>query len=397
MSRLACVVAMFLALGAPPAAAQTSNIVVTHYRAYNAALERGDLETAETEARAALNASETRDGDGGSTAVLALNLAHVLLQRNKPADAAAPAGRALALAQSQGEASRVDPLVAELAVQRAALPSATPESAEQFWFALLRAREGGTRNEPVYDAASDLGKWALARDSFDLAARAWRVASNASPGDDPEAILARAEALRALGTALLLRDIARNRTVVIANITRRSDASEADSSPIEPLTESVRITRPLAAIPGPDNALTNSQYSFALSLALLNASIARLGSMNGWDETPQLSRSSEVGGIMLAPANHAGGPLCAMTVRTEPNLRYPREAQNRFGVGSVVMRVAFGPDGALVSATPIATAGGEAFAAEARRVRWTAARADPEQDCTPPAVWLRSVTFLFSD
>jgi hypothetical protein len=70
-----------LALVALPAAAQTPNPVVGHYRAYNAALERGDLATAETEARAALAASEMRDGDGGSTAVLALNLAHVLLQR----------------------------------------------------------------------------------------------------------------------------------------------------------------------------------------------------------------------------------------------------------------------------------------------------------------------------
>jgi hypothetical protein len=302
------------------------------------------------------------------------------------------------LAQTLGEASRVDPLVAELAALRSALPNATPESAEQFWFAILRAREGGMRSESVYDAASDLGHWALERDEFELAARAWRVAGDASPGDDPEAILARAEALRALGSALLLRDIARNRTVVIGSLTRGSIKSEADSSPIEPLIESVRITRALAAVAGPNNALTNAQYSFALSLALLNASISRLGSMNGWDDdAPNLSNSGELGGIVLAPAGHDGGPICAMNVRPEPNLRFPREAQNRYGVGAVVMRVTFAPDGTLISADPIATAGGEAFAAEARRVRWRAARAEPEQDCTPPAVWPRSITFIYAD
>lgn len=62
---------------AGPVAAQAPNPVLTHFRAYRAALESNDLPTAEREAAAALAASEARDGDGGRTAVLALNLASI--------------------------------------------------------------------------------------------------------------------------------------------------------------------------------------------------------------------------------------------------------------------------------------------------------------------------------
>ncbi len=398
MARFLSLIAAVLLLAVPPVAAQTHNPVLAHYREYSAALERGDLAAAETAGRAALTASEQRDGDGGSTAVLALNLAHILLEQNKPVEAAAPAQRALSIAQASGESARIDPLVAELAVQRAALPSAAPESGEQFWFVLLRANEGGARSDSVYDAATDLGRWASDHDQFELAARAWRVASNASPGDDAEAILARAEALRGLGAALLLRDIARNRTVVIGGLTRRSDTSEADTSPMEPLIEAVRITRPLARVPGPTDALTNTQYSFAVSLALMNAARARLGSMNGWEETTRMTDWSELSGIALPHAGQENATLCTMNVMPTSALRFPREAQNRYGVGAVVMRFALASDGTILSAEPIASAGGDAFLNEARRVQWrTSRREDAAPGCAPPAVSFRSIAFVFPD
>ena len=66
------------------ASAQTPNPVIQHYRAYQAALDANDFVAAEREAAAALAASEQRDGDGGRTAVLALNLALVRFNHSDP-------------------------------------------------------------------------------------------------------------------------------------------------------------------------------------------------------------------------------------------------------------------------------------------------------------------------
>jgi hypothetical protein len=78
------VAAAFAALLTVASATAQTNPVLQHYRAYAAALERGDLATATTEAQAALAASEARDGDGGRTAVLSLNLATVQLWAGHP-------------------------------------------------------------------------------------------------------------------------------------------------------------------------------------------------------------------------------------------------------------------------------------------------------------------------
>ena len=381
-----------------PVLAQTPDPVRENYRAYAAALERNDLDAAETAARAALSASQQRDGDGGSTGVLALNLAHLLLERQRPDDALAPARRAYAIAEAAGEASRLDRHVALLAMSRAELPTMTAESAERFVIELTNASEGASRNESVYDAASDLGGWAIAHESYDLAARAWQMAVDASPGEGTEALLARAAALRGVGAAMLLRDIERGRTVAISNVTRRVNGQDADISPIAPLIEAVRITRPLTNL-GP-NAMqfTNAQYQFGLSLALLNAARSRLGAMNGWSTVGDITDWSQLGGVTLAPDNFVGGEICVMNISSHPRLRYPREAQNRYGVGAVVVRFAYAPDGTILSADPIATAGGEAFADAVRRVQWTATRSEnAAPNCTVPAVSLRSITFTFDD
>lgn len=64
MVRCVMAAAMMTALCCAPALAQ-SNPIVQHYRAYVAAMERGDLSAATAEAEAALAASEARDRDGG--------------------------------------------------------------------------------------------------------------------------------------------------------------------------------------------------------------------------------------------------------------------------------------------------------------------------------------------
>ena len=109
---------------AATASAQTGdapNPVIAHYRAYRAALERNDMAAAEVAAEAALAASEARDGDGGRTAVLAMNLAQARLDRGRTREALAPAQRAHGLALSRGAQSGVDPLLASLILGRAEL------------------------------------------------------------------------------------------------------------------------------------------------------------------------------------------------------------------------------------------------------------------------------------
>jgi predicted negative regulator of RcsB-dependent stress response len=104
--------------------AQTSapSELMTHYRAYRAAFEAGDLATAETEAAATLQASVARDGEGGRTGVLALNLAQVRLQRGRVAEAYAPALQAFTIASARPDAG-VDPLLARLVLGRSEPPA----------------------------------------------------------------------------------------------------------------------------------------------------------------------------------------------------------------------------------------------------------------------------------
>src|SRR5262249_11451287 len=86
--------------GAAFAQTPASDPVMANYHAYRAAMNSGDFAAAEAAAAAALNASETRDGDGGHTAVLAENLAVVRLYQHEPATAYAPALRAYRLIQA---------------------------------------------------------------------------------------------------------------------------------------------------------------------------------------------------------------------------------------------------------------------------------------------------------
>ena len=65
MNKISAVLAALMWSLFAPAAAQAPNPVLQHYRAYQAALDANDLVAAESEAAAALAASEARDGDGG--------------------------------------------------------------------------------------------------------------------------------------------------------------------------------------------------------------------------------------------------------------------------------------------------------------------------------------------
>jgi hypothetical protein len=139
------------------AVAQT-NPVIEHYRAYTAALDRGDLATATTEAQAALTASEARDGDGGRTAVLALNLATVHLWAGRPEQARPAAQRALDLARAGAQG--VDPFMAEIILARSVLAiDASADAAAQLNALLTNPAIAALPAADIYSAAQQLGIW----------------------------------------------------------------------------------------------------------------------------------------------------------------------------------------------------------------------------------------------
>ena len=177
------IMAVAVALAPQPAFAQ-QNSVIEHYRAYNAALERGDVSTAAREAQAALDASQARDGDGGRTAVLALNLATVRLLAGEHDQARMAAQRALDLAHVG--AGGVNAALAELIIARANLSMATgPEAvaaARQLDALLWAPAAEGLPDSDVYLAGEQLGDWAFANRDWVLAQRGWSAAGARAAG-----------------------------------------------------------------------------------------------------------------------------------------------------------------------------------------------------------------------
>ncbi|HWA01092.1 MAG TPA: energy transducer TonB [Caulobacterales bacterium] len=189
------VLGLVLAAGAfAPAAAEQANSVLEHYRAYAAALERGDLAAAEREAAAAYGASEARDGDGGRTGVLALNLALVRLNRDEAEAAAAPARRANDIAQARGAASGVDPLRARLALWQGEMALGLENAPAMLLAALQDAEARTDLDDDAYPAAVRLAHKALQLRQYDLARMAWSEAQRYAGGALGDVAFARAQA-----------------------------------------------------------------------------------------------------------------------------------------------------------------------------------------------------------
>src|SRR5262249_11051026 len=144
---------------------------------YRAAVDRGDLAAAETEAAAALEASQARDGNGGRTGVLALNLALARLDAGHRAEAMQPAQLAQSLA---GDTSGGGRALADLVVARTELSRAG--GAERILAAL---GQPGARDLGAYafDAASDLGRFSMEQQQYEQAQAAWTRAVELAPGE----------------------------------------------------------------------------------------------------------------------------------------------------------------------------------------------------------------------
>jgi tetratricopeptide (TPR) repeat protein len=377
------------------------NPVIAHYRAYRAALEAGDLATAETSADAALQASVARSGQGGRTGVLALNLAQVRLQRGRVAEAYAPALQAFEA--SRTAESGVDPLLARLTLGRAELTDDRYRQArERLMPALTEAASRPDLFPDAYNAAADLGRKLMRENDYAQGAAAWREALNFADRIEGESTYVRAEARLGYGIAQLSNATWRYRmqgerqfdSTLQMNIQREFGPAR------RALIEAANITRPLAYQQGETLDLTPAQSLFGTAVAwrmmldtyLLSTDLrGDLNSLRG----DQARADAEED---ISPPASSGGPFCNVELVTEPRPDFPAQAQSFFSGGAVVTRVTIDASGQVTDTRVAAAVPDRWFADAVARVapQWTLRR-DPASaaNCRMPPILFQSWMFYY--
>ncbi|HET9229713.1 MAG TPA: energy transducer TonB [Vitreimonas sp.] len=377
-----------LVLVASPAAAQTApDPILQHYRDYRAALDRQDWAAAEAAAELALSASEARDGDGGRTAVLALNLATTRLTANDAAGALAPAQRAFSLAEAG--APGVDPTVAALALGRAELATSGQAGADRL--AALLADEGALANvgvEEIYPSAAMLGVWALQQHQHQRARESWSVAARHAAGSPYGEEYGLATARLWEGAAIIMDELGGGQ--------RRMNVDNATEAYIM-LAEAYTLLRPMALVEPANLELTVAQNTYANVLAWLGAVRAKMRAdgqrLPRWPGEAQgdADGMSEIG----APTDITL-PRCLLDLEARPLPRFPAEELRHMHLGVVVVRLQFDDAGNVVQHRVVARAGSEGFQRAVERVadRWSVTRdADSPSQCRMPRTLLTPVSF----
>jgi hypothetical protein len=347
-----------LALHCSPAAGQQQeNPVLAHYHAYRAALETGDRALAETEAAAALAASEARDGDGGRTAVLAYNLADLRLNMGRAAEALAPAQRASALAQARGAESGVDPLLASLVLGQAELAAEQRGAGERLATAVRAAAAQGGPAPDLFPAATALAGWALNHGRYDLAREAYSIAASFPEGSAFEPEFARAHATTGVGAATFLRDL--NRMGALG-----SAAEEIHSA----FVEAKAVLAPAAEIDAPGGEMTVAQQAYALAIAWDSALKAKLQAEHlPIPHDPKEAEGDADGATEFFIAADDPRPRCLLDYRLAEEIRYPRRALDQLQIGAVVLRLLINEEGVVVDQKIAAKVGSTAFSSAVER------------------------------
>jgi tetratricopeptide (TPR) repeat protein len=384
MLRFAGAAALVWVLGALGASAQTTpNPVMQHYRAYQAAMQAGDLATAETEAVAALAASEARSGDGGNTAALALNLANVQLERGRAREALPAAQRAFGLAQAGGA---VDPLAASLTLGRAELVTSRAEGERRLFQAIAEVERRGEFKDEAFEAAMAMGRLQLDDDDADDAVRSFGAAVRLAAGDDDDHRISRATAHIAHGMALMVDDDPGRASPNVGEVLIDRPTGGAQAA----FSASFETSLPLALRDGPNGAFTSAQSVYAQALAWEAAYRAKLRSM-GWRLSPTDARS-----LLLDGDTNDGLPPCPFGVRTEPGPIFPAQLRSgQYGSSAVAVRVRTNAAGEIVEAATVALAGRQEVAEEVDRVapRWQAVNWDETTRCSRAGVLLFTYAF----
>ena len=199
----ACIV---LCAGAAAVIAQSDPLTEAVGR-FRAALESGDYATADRELAGALEVSESSGNP--ASAQLAHALATIRLDLGRPADALAPATRALELARSNPNLG-VDPLAAELWVARAQAATGNPEAAARLSAAIGQAQGRPDMARFVYPAAVSLAGSQFAQGDYNGAIQSWTAVESMADAA-PSPAVARAQALSARAASIFLGGVDRSK------------------------------------------------------------------------------------------------------------------------------------------------------------------------------------------
>jgi TonB family protein len=373
------IVALLLAAnaaGAEPAAAPSPT--VQHYQAYARALEQGNLPLAETEADSALAASVAQYGDGGRTAVLASNLAGVRLLLGRYSAAVEPARKALAIAESQGDASGVDVHVARLMLGRAEMPGGGAAAMDRLLQAVKAAQGVPGIDAEAYPAAVELATAAHDAGRYQLSSEAWVASARFAKGSRINADYARARAK--LGEAVartvpIMKSQAAGFDRRAAGFGRRIREFEAIDAL---LAEAMDLVHDQAVQGEIGGELTRAQAVYGEAAALKNGLNAKLkvDQTGQWKETTPTKQANEIGVKEDSP------PRCARRWVTKPEPAYPPARLVAGGVGSVLLKILVDEAGTVSRVQVAGAAGGQEFSDSvvAAAGRW---RAEKEDGATP--------------
>lgn len=300
--------------------------VVTHFREFRAALDRGDTAAAETAAQAAYDASLA--ANGSRTAVLAVNLASLRLDLGKPAEAYAPAQKAHELASANAD-SGVDQLMTALTLGRAALAVNGLQAAPDLMAALAQAERRREFEAEAYSAAVDLARTAFTLRAYETARDAWESSGRLAAAAPSEPDFARGLARTGEGAAIFLQGVAEGGSANGTSTIARGTARDAD----EALVDALGLLQQYAAGTDP-SVLTLAQGVYAQALAWQGALRAKLRAQG---EQPR-----------EADARSGAAAQCAVRLVAEPQPAYPVDALAGSGVGAVVFRVTTDAQGQVV-------------------------------------------------
>lgn len=385
---LASLFATFAAGAQQPAA---PNPVMQHYRAYRAALDQGDLQTAEAEAASALAASIAQNGDGGRTAVLAVNLAGVRLTLKENARAVEPARRALAIAEAQGAASGVDVHVARLILRRAELTDGGAAGLDRLQQAVKEAQGVTGIDDEAYPAAVDLAVAAFGLGRYQVSRDAWVASAEFAKGCPVNSDYARAKAK--LGEA------------AAAMMQHAKDAAKPQSgSRPWPVQEFAQIDALLAeamdTIHGqamqsePGGELTLAQSVFGQAMAWKRILHAKLYSEGR--ALPTETRSQELSFELRAPDDSRA--VCMTQTVAKPPPVFPHKQQVAGGVGAVALKLLVDEAGKVTRVQVAGSVGGQAFtdSVVAAARQWRVKKLDGSPvDCSMAKEYFMTVAFQY--
>lgn len=390
------VIAMVLLVTTSGLAADVADPVQTHFQAYGTALQANDLEQADVALQSALAASVARDGDGGWTAELSLELARLLLLRRDYAAALEPARRAVRIVDQRGIASGIDQGVARLTLARAELWAGKQRGSDQSLLDLLAELPYSPEAAPdLLAAAHDLaqasdaaGRWAVARQAWAMYGKLLQR----RPKPD-SLLIASAQVGEARAGTLAMVQQAQTRSRL---------AQKAGSPDDKPYVAYASMLSEAADRVEPEARKWIAEFEPTLAQRIFAEAEAWRGVLRSKFVSADLELVGALrdtgGGLVLAPP--ADVPLCAVRLTTEPKAKFPKAAVPLGGIGAVVLKMRFDDAGRVQQFAVVTSAGGLEFEQSVTAVvpGWRLERSDAgaAATCRMARDYLMNVIYLYS-